>query len=187
MGLIPSEALLDFYFKILQCPENELELAAGAYFSSWVQLATTPYGSALDPAKMFLPVALPRRSASRAAAKMRSAHGTSTSSVTILDFSKGQVQQPVSAPVEREIPAGAAKIVVGADSEKSVTHTRVLVSTALGVLASKLPPSSWQVVVTLLWRDLTALAGVQRQVCKLKFFILVSTVDTLKYHVFVNM
>ncbi|XP_078169062.1 ROOT GROWTH DEFECTIVE 3 isoform X2 [Carex rostrata] len=152
---------------LLQCPENELESAAGAYFSSWVQLATTPYGSALDPAKMFLPVALPRRSASRAAAKMRSVHGTSTSSVTILDFSKGQVQQPVSAPVERDIPAGVAKIVVGADSEKSVTHTRVLVSTALGVLASKLPPTSWQVVVTLLWRDLTALAGVQRQVASM--------------------
>lgn len=122
---------------------------------------------------MFLPVALPRRSASRAAAKMRSAHSTSTSSVTILDFSKGQVQQLASAAVEREVPAGVAKIVVGADSEKSVTHTRVLVSTALGILASKLPPSSWQVVVNPVWRDLTALAGVQRQVSKLNFLILV--------------
>ncbi|KAJ4797222.1 TATA-binding protein-associated factor MOT1 [Rhynchospora pubera] len=152
---------------LLQCPENELESAAGAYFSSWVQLATTPYGSALDPAKMFLPVALPRRSASRAAAKMRPVYSTSTSSVTILDFSKGQVQQPASVSIEREVSTGAAKIVVGADTEKSVTHTRVLVSTALGVLASKLPPSSWQVVVNPLWWDLKALAGVQRQVASM--------------------
>jgi TATA-binding protein-associated factor len=123
---------------------------------------------------MFFPVALPRRSASRAAAKMRSTHSTSTStsSVTILDFSKGQVQQPASASVEREVPAGAVKIVVGADSEKSVTYTRVLVSTALGILASKLPPSSWQVVVNPLWRDLTALSGVQRQVSKFNLLIL---------------
>jgi TATA-binding protein-associated factor len=123
---------------------------------------------------MFLPVALPRRSASRAAAKMRSTHSTSTStsSVTILDFSKGQVQQQASASVEREVPAGVVKIVVGADSEKSVTHTRVLVSTALGVLASKLPPSSWQVVVNPLWHDLTSLAGVQRQVSKFHLLIL---------------
>ncbi|KAJ3671154.1 hypothetical protein LUZ60_008580 [Juncus effusus] len=155
---------------LLQCPEGELETASSLYFASWVQLATTPYGSSLDPSKMFWPVTLPRKSVSKAVAKMRAS--TSTSSVMILDFSKGQQvqapphqqQQQQQPAVEREGPTAGGKIVVGADSEKSVTRTRVLVSTALGALASKLPQSSWQVVVDPLWRDLVSLSGVQRQV-----------------------
>ena len=54
---------------IIVVPEKDLESAAKLYFSNWVQLATTPFGSALDSTKMFLPVALPRGSRSRAAAK----------------------------------------------------------------------------------------------------------------------
>ncbi|GFZ00920.1 similar to ROOT GROWTH DEFECTIVE 3 [Actinidia rufa] len=56
---------------LLQCSVEDLEAAAKLYFSSWIELAITPYGSPLDATKMFWPAALPRKSHFKAAAKMR--------------------------------------------------------------------------------------------------------------------
>ncbi|XP_051210704.1 TATA-binding protein-associated factor BTAF1 isoform X2 [Lolium perenne] len=121
---------------LLQCPAKDLECAAVSYFSNWVQLATSPYGTALDSTKMFLPVALPRGE--------NSSH-------------------------ERhfEVSSNVPKIIVGADSDKSVTHTRVLTAMALGLFAAKLPVGSWQVVLTPLANDVMSSSGVQRQVASM--------------------
>jgi len=146
---------------LLQCPEKDLESAAKLYFSNWVQLATTPFGSALDSTKMFLPVALPRGSRSRAAAKIRSAKLEHECTRTILFGSTGE---STSHEKHFDIPSSISKIIVGADSDKSVTHTRVLTSMALGLFASKLPVGSWQFVLSPLANDLMSLSGVQRQV-----------------------
>ena len=51
-----------------------MENVARAHMSSWIELASTPYGSALDATKMFWHVALPQKSHFRAAAKMRAAN-----------------------------------------------------------------------------------------------------------------
>jgi TATA-binding protein-associated factor len=146
----------------LQCPEKDLECAAVSYFSNWVHLATAPYGSALDSTKMFLPVALPRGSRSRAAAKIRSAkleHGSSR----MMSFSS--TGESASHEKHFDVSSNVPKIIVGADSDKSVTHTRVLTAMALGLFASKLPVGSWQVVLSPLANDVMSLSGVQRQVC----------------------
>jgi TATA-binding protein-associated factor len=41
-----------------------------------------------------------------------------------------------------DVSSNVPKIIVGADSDKSVTHTRVLTAMALGLFASKLPVGS---------------------------------------------
>ncbi|CBI40030.3 unnamed protein product, partial [Vitis vinifera] len=113
---------------LLQCSVGDLEDAARSYISSWIELATTPYGSPLDSTKMFWPVALPRKKR----------NGDSS--------------------------ANSVKIIVGADLEKSVTHTRVVTAAALGIFASKLHEGPIQYVIDPLWKALTSLSGVQRQV-----------------------
>ncbi|KAG6504315.1 hypothetical protein ZIOFF_036646 [Zingiber officinale] len=140
---------------LLQCPEKDLEVAGGLYFSSWIEIATTPYGSALDTTKMFWPVALPRKSHFRAAAKMRA--------VMLEGSAKENALQDKSFDLSASIPM----IIIGADSEKSVIHTRVTTATALGVFASKLPETSLQVVVDSLWKDISSSSGVQRQVASM--------------------
>lgn len=143
-----------------QCLEEDLETAAKLYFSSWVELASTPYGSSLDTTKMFLPVALPRKSHFRAAAKMRAVNFEGENQTSkAFEFTE-------SLPTEQngDASANSSKIVVGADLDISVTHTRVLTATALGIMASKLNDSSLQYVVDPLWKGLTSLSGVQRQV-----------------------
>ncbi|KAI5020828.1 hypothetical protein ZWY2020_045716 [Hordeum vulgare] len=147
---------------LLQCPEKDLECAAMSYFN-WVQLATTPYGSTLDSTKMFIPDALPRGSRSRAA-KIRTAKLENESSRMI---SFGPTGENTSHEKQFDVSSNVPKIIVGADSDKSVTHTRVLTAMALGLFASKLPVGSWQVVLTPLANDVMSLSGVQRQVASL--------------------
>ena len=89
---------------------------------------------------MFLPVALPRGSRSRAAAKIRSAKLEHECTRTILFGSTGE---STSHEKHFDIPSSISKIIVGADSDKSVTHTRVLTSMALGLFACKLFVGSW--------------------------------------------
>lgn len=149
---------------LLQCPEKDLESAATLYFSNWVQLATTPFGSTLDSAKMFLPVALPRGSRSKAAAKIRSAR-LEHEYTRMISF--GSTGESTSHEKPFDVPSNVSKIIVGADSDKSVTHTRVLTSMALGLFASKLPVSSWRIVLDPLANDLMSLSGVQRQVASM--------------------
>jgi TATA-binding protein-associated factor len=110
---------------------------------------------------MFLPVALPRGSRSRAAAKISSARLEHQNTRTLSFSSTGE---STSHEKNFDAPSSTSKITVGADSDKSVTHTRVLTSMALGLLASKLPVGSWQVVLSPLSDDLMSLSGVQRQV-----------------------
>lgn len=110
---------------------------------------------------MFLPVALPRGSRSRAVAKIRSARQEHENTRMI---SFGSAGESTSHEKHFDVPSNVSKIIVGADSDKSVTHTRVLTSMALGLFASKLPVGSWQVVLSPLADDLMSLSGVQRQV-----------------------
>lgn len=143
-----------------QCLVEDLENAAKLYFSSWIELATTPYGSPLDATKMFWPVALPRKSHFKAAAKMRAAMLESENQQNkALEFTES-----ISGEQNGDACANSTKIVVGADLDISVTYTRVVTATALGVMASKLNGPSLQYVVDPLWKGLTSLSGVQRQV-----------------------
>lgn len=131
------------------------------YISSWIQLATTPYGSPLDATKMFWPAAPPRKSHFRAAAKMRAVKLENDQNRNSgLDCSKNTPFPEKNG----EVASNFTKIIVGSDSEKSVTRTRVVTATALGILASKLPEAALQCVIDPLWQDLTSLSGVQRQV-----------------------
>lgn len=149
---------------LLQCPEQDLEAAARAHFATWMQFATTPCGSHLDTTKMFWPIVLPCKSRSRAAAKMRAVKLENESDKTFSgDFAKENNLQEKILDVSINIP----KIIVNADSERSVTHTRVITATALGIFASKLPETSLNVVVDTLWCDLISLSGVQRQVASM--------------------
>lgn len=170
---------------LLHCPIKELETAAQPYVSSWLDLATTPYGSALDTSKMFWPVAPPRKTHDRPATKTRPARfDNEASRSVILDFSRGAVVPAavvpaavvpaavvpgIVAPQENDghASSSSSKIVVGADLDKSVTHTRVVAATALGVLASKWPMDSLQCIADPLWKNLISLAGVQRQVASM--------------------
>lgn len=136
--------------------------------SSWIELASTPYGSVLDATKMFWPVALPRKSHFRAAAKMRAVNLESESYRNIgLESANGAI------PQERigDVSISPVKIIVGADVEMSVTRTRVVTATALGIFASKLEERSMQYVVDPLSNALNSLSGVQRQVLLLLFKI----------------
>ncbi|GER39629.1 TATA-binding protein-associated factor, partial [Striga asiatica] len=140
---------------LLKCLVKDLENAAKLYFSSWIELATTPYGSPLDATKMFWPVALPRKSHFKAAAKMKGVGEHQTNNVLEFGWSMSGENGDAS--------TNSTKIIVGADLDISVTYTRVITSSALGILASKLNGSSLQCVIDPLWKGLTSFSGVQRQ------------------------
>ncbi|GFP81580.1 tata-binding protein-associated factor btaf1 [Phtheirospermum japonicum] len=158
---------------LLKCLAEDLESAAKLYFSSWIELATTPYGSPLDATRMFWPVALPRKSHFKAAAKMRA----------VMLESENQTNKALESTESMrgeqngDALVNSAKIFVGSDLDISVTFTRVVTSTALGVLASKLNGPSLQYVVDPLWKGLTSLSGVQRQVVSM---VLISWFKELK-------
>lgn len=140
---------------------EDLEAAAKSYVSSWIELATTPYGSPMDAAKMFWPVAIPRKSHFKAAAKMRAVKlENDPGSSILLDSAEGNIMQEKNG----DSSTNPAKIIVGADMEMSVTHTRVVTATALGVFASKLHEGSAPYVIDPLKKALTSMSGVQRQV-----------------------
>ncbi|KAI3756166.1 hypothetical protein L1987_55982 [Smallanthus sonchifolius] len=146
---------------LLECPVKDLEAAARSYMGSWIELVTTPYGSPLDVTKMFWPLALPRKSHFKAAAKMRA-----------VKLENGLYHNVVSDSTETTLShdrngdssINSVKLIVGADSDMSVTNTRIVTSTALGILASKLHEVSDQYVFDPLWKAITSLSGVQRQV-----------------------
>lgn len=142
-----------------------MEDASKAYFPSWLELATTPYGSSLDTAKMFWPVALPRKSHFKAAAKMRAVKPENDSLQSICSDS-GEGSTVLEKSTEASTSSG--KIVVGADVDMSVTYTRVVTATVLGILAARLREGSLQFFIDPLWKALTSLSGVQRQVHNLK-------------------
>ncbi|KAK6923628.1 Helicase, C-terminal [Dillenia turbinata] len=148
---------------LLQCPVADLETAAAPFVSSWMELATTPYGSALDASKMFWPVALPRKSHHKAAAKMRAVKMENDCKDSAFDHTKGMFLHERNG----DASTNSLKIIVGADVDKSVTHTRVVAATALGIFASKLHEESLQYIVNPLWKVLTSLSGVQRQVASM--------------------
>ncbi|XVE62439.1 hypothetical protein DITRI_Ditri06bG0118400 [Diplodiscus trichospermus] len=149
---------------LVQCPVGDLEVAAASFMSSWIELASTSYGSVLDAAKMFWPVAPPRRSHYRAAAKMKAVKLENESCGTVgLDSVRGTVSQEKN----RDASTNLGKIIVGGDAEMSVTNTRVVTASALGIFASKLPANSLHYVFDPLWNALTSLSGVQRQVASM--------------------
>ncbi|KAG9442446.1 hypothetical protein H6P81_018300 [Aristolochia fimbriata] len=149
---------------LLQCPESDLEAATRLYMSSWMQLATTPFGTSLDATKMFWPVALPRKSHFRAAAKMRAVKLENQANRS---YGLEPVKESHFHDKNGEVSTNYTKIIVGADSEKSVTYTRVATAKALGILAAKLPDASLQFIINPLWNDLTSPSGVQRQVASM--------------------
>ncbi|XP_058761530.1 TATA-binding protein-associated factor BTAF1 [Vicia villosa] len=149
---------------LVQCSVEDLETAGMSYMTSWIELASTPFGSALDASKMFWPVAFPRKSQFRAAAKMRA--------VRIENEYSGNlgVESTISTiPQDRngDVPTNSVKIIVGAEVDTSVTRTRVVTATALGIFASKLPEGSLKNVIDPLWSSITSLSGVQRQVASM--------------------
>lgn len=159
---------------LVQCPAEDLEAAASSYMASWIELTTTPYGSPLDSTKMFWPVAPPRKSHFKAAAKMRAVRLENESCSSIgLDFEKETIPQQGNG----DASASTVKIVVGADAEISVTNTRVITASALGMFASKLRGDSMQHVIDPLWNALTSLSGVQRQVASM---VLISLFKEIK-------
>ncbi|XP_011047059.1 PREDICTED: TATA-binding protein-associated factor BTAF1 isoform X2 [Populus euphratica] len=159
---------------LIQCPAEDLEAAASSYMASWIELTTTPYGSPLDSTKMFWPVAPPRKSHFKAAAKMRAVRLENESCSSIgLDFEKETIPQQRNG----DASASTVKIIVGADAEISVTNTRVITASALGMFASKLRGDSMQHVIDPLWNALTSLSGVQRQVASM---VLISLFKEIK-------
>lgn len=141
---------------------DDLEDTAKFYMASWIELAATPYGSTLDATKMFWPVAPPRKSHFKAAAKMKAVKlENEASSILGFDYARS------SASLEKQEDASArsTKIIVGSDMEMSVTRTRVVTASALGIFASRLREGSMQFVVDPLSSTLTSMSGVQRQVC----------------------
>ncbi|XP_050367441.1 TATA-binding protein-associated factor BTAF1 [Argentina anserina] len=149
---------------LVQCPVGELESAARSYMSSWIELATTSYGSALDSTKMFWPVTLPRKSQFKAAAKMRAVKLENESSGNLgFESARGSMSQEKAG----DALTNNVQIIVGADVELSVTHTRVVTAAALGVFASRLQEGSIQNVIDPLTNALTSLSGVQRQVASM--------------------
>lgn len=159
---------------LVQCPAEDLEAAASSYMASWIELTTTPYGSPLDSTKMFWPVAPPRKSHFKAAAKMRAVRLENESCSSIgLDFEKETIPQQGNG----DASASTVKIIVGADAEISVTNTRVITASALGMFASKLRGDSMQHVIDPLWNALTSLSGVQRQVASM---VLISLFKEIK-------
>ncbi|KAJ0247023.1 TATA-binding protein-associated factor BTAF1 [Hirschfeldia incana] len=146
---------------LVQCPVEDLEEAAKSYMASWIELAATPYGSTLDATKMFWPVAPPRMSHFKAAAKMKAVQlGNEASSTLGFDYARSFA----SLGKNEDASAKSTKIIVGSDMEMSVTRTRVVTASALGILASRLSDRSMQFVLDPLSSTLTSLSGVQRQV-----------------------
>ncbi|CAH8382756.1 unnamed protein product [Eruca vesicaria subsp. sativa] len=146
---------------LVQCPVEDLEEAAKSYMASWIELAATPYGSTLDATKMFWPVAPPRMSHFKAAAKMKAVQLENEASST-LGFEYARSFSSLGK--NEDASARSTKIIVGSDMEMSVTRTRVVTASALGILASRLSDRSMQFVVDPLSTTLTSLSGVQRQV-----------------------
>ncbi|KAF6176651.1 hypothetical protein GIB67_034513 [Kingdonia uniflora] len=144
LRIVFQNLLLEANEEIMQCSERVWRLLL-------------QYGSTLDPTKMFWPIALPRKSHFRAAAKMRAANLEKDYNINF-----GIESEKETFPHEKN--GVFVKIIVGANGEKSVTHTRVVTATALGSLASKLPQESLQLVIDSLWRNLISFSGVQRQV-----------------------
>ncbi|KAK9077800.1 hypothetical protein SSX86_006138 [Deinandra increscens subsp. villosa] len=149
---------------LLECPVGDLEAAASSYMGSWIELVTTPYGSPLDATKMFWPLALPRKSHFKAAAKMRAVKLENGFYHSVVSDS---TETTLSHDRNGDASMSSVKLIVGADSEMSVTNTRIVTSTALGILASKLHEVSDQYVFDPLWKAVTSLSGVQRQVASL--------------------
>ncbi|EPS70758.1 hypothetical protein M569_04001, partial [Genlisea aurea] len=184
LRIVFQNLLLESNEEILQCSERvwnllvkckveDIESAAKLYFSSWIELATAAVGSELNIAKMFWPVALPRKSHFKAAAKMR-AVWMDGDNINMRTF---ESRESATGEAKGESLANSTKIIVGADLDISVTYTRVLTSTALGVLASKLNSAALQHVVDPLWNGLTSSSGVQRQVVSM---VLISWFKELK-------
>lgn len=149
---------------LVQCAVEDLEMAARSYVNSWIELASTPFGSVLDTSKMFWPVSFPQKSQSRAAAKMRAVKVENEYGGDFgLDSTKGINLQEKNG----DVSMGSVKIVVGADVDTSVTNTRVITATALGIFASKLSEVSINDVIDPLWNALTSLSGVRRQVASM--------------------
>ncbi|KAJ6433975.1 hypothetical protein OIU84_017647 [Salix udensis] len=159
---------------LVQCPAEDLEAAASLYMASWIELTTTPYGSPLDSTKMFWPVAPPRKSHFKAAAKMRAVRLENESCSGIgLDFETESILHERNG----DASASTVKIIVGSDVEISVTNTRVITASALGMFASKLRGGSMQHVIDPLWNALISLSGVQRQVASM---VLISLFKEIK-------
>ncbi|CAN8254589.1 unnamed protein product [Cochlearia groenlandica] len=163
-----SEAILECSERVwkllVQCAVEDLEAAAKSFMASWIELAATPYGSTLDAAKLFWPVAPPRKSHFKAAEKMKAVKlENEASSMLGFDYARS------SASLEKNEDTSfrSSKIIVGSDIEMSVTRTRVVTASALGVLASRLSEGSMQFVVHPLNNTLTSLSGVQRQVASI--------------------
>lgn len=145
---------------LLHCPVMDLVTAASSHISSWLELATTPYGSELDISKMFWPAAPPQKRRYVTAAKVRAVKMDSYAGRSgSVGAAKGTILEDCG-----DASASSLKIVVGADSEKSVTRTRVVAAAALGVLASKWPESLICHITDPLWKDMSSLSGVQRQI-----------------------
>ncbi|KAK2433246.1 TATA-binding protein-associated factor BTAF1 [Trifolium repens] len=149
---------------LVQCSVEDLETAARSYMTSWIELASTPFGSALDPSKMFWPVAFPRKSQFRAAAKMRAVR---TENEYGGDLGLESTISTIPHDRNGDVPMNSIKIVVGAEVDTSVTRTRVVTATALGIFASKLPEGSLKNTIDPLWSSLTSFSGVQRQVASM--------------------
>lgn len=184
LRIVFQNLLLESNEEILQCSERvwnlltkclveDLENAVKLYFSSWIELATTPYGSPLDATKMFWPVALPRKSHVKAAAKMRAVMLESENQKN----KALESTESVFGEQNGDAAANSTKIIVGADLDISVTYTRVVTAAALGLMASKLNGLSLQYVFDPLWKGLTSLSGVQRQVVSM---VLISWFKELK-------
>ncbi|XP_045827656.1 TATA-binding protein-associated factor BTAF1 isoform X1 [Trifolium pratense] len=149
---------------LVQCSVEDLETASRSYMTSWIELASTPFGSALDPSKMFWPVAFPRKSQFRAAAKMRAVR---TENEYGGDLGLESTISTIPHDRNGDVPMNSIKIVVGAEVDTSVTRTRVVTATALGIFASKLPEGSLKNTIDPLWSSLTSFSGVQRQVASM--------------------
>ncbi|KAF8117364.1 hypothetical protein N665_0011s0084 [Sinapis alba] len=158
---------------LVQCPMEDIEEAAKSYMASWIELAATPYGSTLDATKMFWPVTPPRKSHFKAAAKMKAVQlENEASSFLGFDYSRSSASEK-----HEDAFARSAKIIVGSDLEMSVTRTRVVTASALGILASRFSEGSMQFVVDPLSSTLTSLSGVQRQVASI---VLISWLREIK-------
>lgn len=148
---------------LLQSPKSDLAAAAENFFASWLKLASTATGSPLEMSRMFSPLLLPRKSHVKAVAKIKAVTGeNSTSGSTLTEWNKSE-----SRIGDPSFVVGISKIVVGADTEKSVVQMRVSTSFALGLMAASLPRSSYSMIIEALLTHLSSMSGVQRQVASM--------------------
>lgn len=103
---------------------------------------------------MYSPHSLPRNSRVRAEAKLKAAHGVTST------IGESSWQAPPRPNKVRE----QSFVVVGADGEKSVVLMRVATASALGILAASLPSSMFGSIVSSLIELLSSTLGIQRQV-----------------------